>query len=269
MSHDDTDDDSFERALLRSARRDAPDAGGRERAWSRFAALTAGLAAAHGGGRHVDDPSVTAAPGRGSGALAAAKWWIIGALTGSALTFGLVGRHASVSVPTSIEPAPPRSLVSTAVPAPIQTASEPRSSPEPQPSPGIAAPVPSSRIPARAHVEKPRQALEARESSGAGAVAAPRDDASTLAAEVAALDAAQSALEAGLADEALRILARYRRDFPNGKLVPEAEATDIEALAAKGDRERAVAESNRFLERYPNAPQRARVEQLRVQAIGK
>jgi outer membrane protein assembly factor BamD (BamD/ComL family) len=86
---------------------------------------------------------------------------------------------------------------------------------------------------------------------------------------VAALDAAQSALEAGLADEALGILARYRRDFPNGKLVPEAEATDIEALAAKGDRERAVAESKRFLERYPNAPQRARVEQLRVQAIGK
>jgi hypothetical protein len=26
---------------------------------------------------------------------------------------------------------------------------------------------------------------------------------------------------------------------------------------------------NRFLERYPNAPQRVRVEQLRVQAIGK
>jgi outer membrane protein assembly factor BamD (BamD/ComL family) len=87
-----------------------------------------------------------------------------------------------------------------------------------------------------------------------------------LAAEVAALDAARGALDADAPDDALALLHRYLLGFPKGKLAPEAEVLAIEAYAKKGDRLLLTREATRFLDRYPKAPQRTRVEQLCAEA---
>jgi outer membrane protein assembly factor BamD (BamD/ComL family) len=86
----------------------------------------------------------------------------------------------------------------------------------------------------------------------------------SLGAEVAALDSVRAALSRSDPDEALSLLRSYLRTFPEGKLLPEARVARIEALAVKGDRAHAASEATRFLEQYPTAPQRARVEALRT-----
>jgi hypothetical protein len=87
-----------------------------------------------------------------------------------------------------------------------------------------------------------------------------------LAAEVAALDVARSALDLGLPGEALSLLGRYVRDFPKGRLMIEAEVMEIEALAESGERGRVASRASDFLERHPEAPQRDRVARLRSEA---
>jgi outer membrane protein assembly factor BamD (BamD/ComL family) len=81
------------------------------------------------------------------------------------------------------------------------------------------------------------------------------------------LDEARRAL-VDAPDDALAALRAYEREFPRGRLAPEAAVTKIEALAAKGMRDRVLTEAARFLRRYPQAPQRARVEELRAEAAG-
>jgi outer membrane protein assembly factor BamD (BamD/ComL family) len=85
---------------------------------------------------------------------------------------------------------------------------------------------------------------------------------STLAAEVARLDAARTALEIGAFDEALRLVTRFHRDFPNGELATEADVLRIEALSARNDQAGARREAARFLERHGNDPHADRVRQI-------
>jgi len=59
--------------------------------------------------------------------------------------------------------------------------------------------------------------------------------AASLAREVAALDAARTALAVGANASALRQIERYHRDFPAGELAADADVVAIEALAADGD----------------------------------
>jgi hypothetical protein len=82
---------------------------------------------------------------------------------------------------------------------------------------------------------------------------------STLAAEVAALDAAR---KAGSADETLRLVDRYQYDFPAGELTADAEVVAMEALSAKGERDELALRAARFLARYPNDPHAAEVRRL-------
>jgi hypothetical protein len=243
MSFIDRSDDEFERALLRSACRDVPDAGAGERAWSRFAALMAGVATTIGVPKSVSGPTGTAgSAGRFARGVVAAKWLVVGAIGGSAVTFALVRGHAAAPAPaTSVAPTSTVGLPSAVV------------------APRLAPAEPSGWVAPESHPK-------AHASPTRAFAPAPRDEASSLAAEVAALDVARSALDSGTPDDALAVLRRYLRDFPKGKLLPEAEVMGIEALAAKGDRARVTQEATRFLERYPNAPQRTRVEQLRTEA---
>lgn len=259
MSFIDRGDVEFERALRHSARRDAPAADATARAWSRFALRLATSA-------KLESPeSVAASPAarpvsRFRNAVATAKWVVLGAIGGSAVTFALVGRHAGPPA-RAISPGLPSSLRDPSADAPGEAAPSPREALPPQPG-ASAASVPSvlpSPGPALARRAPPLPNVPRR------GLAAPLE-ASTLAAEVAALDAARSALDAGAPDDALALLHRYLLDFPKGKLVPEAEVLAIEACAEKGDRLRVTREATRFLERYPNAPQRTRVEQLRREA---
>jgi hypothetical protein len=60
-----------------------------------------------------------------------------------------------------------------------------------------------------------------------------------LAAELAALKAAQSSLASGDAASTLRLVRDYRRAFPGGRLKQEATMLEIEALLRLGEREKA------------------------------
>jgi hypothetical protein len=84
MDHGDSD---FERALLRSASGDAPLAGACERAWSR---LCAAMAVAPRPGRCHWAVRRRWGASRSDGSLGAASkatWWLLGAITGSAVTW--------------------------------------------------------------------------------------------------------------------------------------------------------------------------------------
>jgi|CZKU01.1.fsa_nt_gi hypothetical protein len=269
----DRGDDEFERALLRSASRDAPDAEETQRAWSRFAGAMASLAPPATGPRAGHVPPVTGSVGRWSRVANATTWLAIGAIGGCAVTFALVGRRGEA--PTVSAPARSSAAPATASPPriatwPLTQAAPPGSAlPAPQPSARVGSSSSTSRSGDHRLAQRPGELARTHDSPASGRAASSDGDDSTLAAEVAALDAARSALDLGMTDDALALLRRYPRDFPSGKLVPEAEVMGIEALAAKGEHAEATREANRFLERYPSAPQRGRVEKLRAEEAQK
>jgi len=269
MSFIDRGDDEFERALLRSAIHDMPDPRASERAWRRFAALMGGVAMTLRVPERISAPPATAGSvGRFWRSVAAAKWLVVGAIGGSAVTFALVGGHAAPPVLATSVALTSTTRPPSAISAPPLTPMAPSMwiAAESQPSPSVASTSSAARSSDHALARRAVRDTEALGPPTRGVAPATRDEASSLAAEVAELDMARSALDARTPDDALAALRRYLRDFPKGKLVPEAQVMGIEALAAKGDRARVSKEATRFLARYPNAPQRTRVEQLRAEA---
>jgi hypothetical protein len=254
MSSTGKSDDDFESALLRSASCDAPDADASERAWMRFATMTAMITGAGMAHRAPSiGPRTTARVDRLVRAMTAAKWVVIGAIGGGAATLVLVSRRAPAQRPTPY--ALMAHTVDVGAPAPVVTP------PTVQAEPAVAV------ISVHAGTDLVTALLPSHLPARASAVGStPPAEPSSLAAEVAALDAARRSLDTGAPDETLTILARYLQEFPKGKLVPEAEVMAIEVRAAKGDRARVVREATRFLQRHPTAPQRTRVEQLRTEA---
>ena len=93
-------------------------------------------------------------------------------------------------------------------------------------------------------------------------MSAPAPPHSTLAAQVSLLDTARSALAAGAYAEALSLAERYRTEFPNGELAPEAEVVAIETLVERAERQPAALRAARFFARYPGDPHSARVKWL-------
>jgi outer membrane protein assembly factor BamD (BamD/ComL family) len=85
---------------------------------------------------------------------------------------------------------------------------------------------------------------------------------STLAAEVALLDAVRAKIAAAAYDEALRGVEQFHRSFPAGELAPDADVLALEALAQKGDHSELDRRAARFLARYPADPHAARVRGL-------
>lgn len=82
-------------------------------------------------------------------------------------------------------------------------------------------------------------------------VALPRPAPDRLAQEVAFLERATSALHAGQASAALKVLAEYQRKFPNGLLALERSAARAQALCALGRQSDAQAELSRLPEQSP------------------
>jgi hypothetical protein len=82
---------------------------------------------------------------------------------------------------------------------------------------------------------------------------------STLAHELAALDAARAKLADGDAKNALALLDIYGESFPHGHLALEAEVLRIDALAKNGQGEAARRRASAFLRRHPTSVLASRV----------
>lgn len=160
-----------------------------------------------------------------------------------------------VAPPSSASPrpavtAPNEAQPSNAVARPVE--------PAPPPQPVVAAvealPGPDSLAPAEVapEVEPPRPSGRA----ASGSSSAP---ASTLSAELKLMTAAQSALEAGQARRALRLLERHRRRFASGALAEEREAARVETLCRLGRHAAARRAAERFANRFVGSPRIARV----------
>jgi hypothetical protein len=83
--------------------------------------------------------------------------------------------------------------------------------------------------------------------------------ADSIAAQVAALDAAQRLLASGDANGCLRALDRLTRDYPRTPLAQEATVLRVEALAASGRKAEARALASRFLAEHPDSPYATRL----------
>lgn len=259
-------DAEFERSLLESARGDAPPHDVR-RAWERFAgAWSLAAGPTHGDLAHAAT-DVTAARGRAAATgvtlpatrATAMRWLLVGLVGGGAITATVMSRQRREQ-PVF---APP---VVAAPTAPLLDGVSRRREPAAADSvPAVRAerPLdrPASPSPSRVRRSPPRRGVV--DAVGEGQ---PEDrlasSSSTLAAEVARIDAARDANAAGNYDEAVRLVERYHRDFPRGALAPDADVVALEAVAAQADRVEVARRAALFLARYPADPHAARVKSL-------
>jgi len=234
------DGDPLERELLEAGAEERPSAEARRRTLAALGLTGLGAGATGGAAGVIATPAgrtvltriarrmgigVTVAIGIGLG------WMGLRAGTPSAST------SPSVSVAVSAAPAAPLA-------ASVQETIAPPAS---QPA-GVAsvAPAPSATAPRRAP---------------ASATPSANEDLG-LAAEVAALERARSALGSGDASQALRALDDYQRAFPRGTLGQEATVLRIEALARSGNAAGARALADRFLAANPSSPYAHRIRHL-------
>ena len=180
-------------------------------------------------------------------ASAAATSWSVKAWFAAGVVVGAAATGVTV-LTTQSDPAQPptQSAVVAPVPTPPAREATPPSPPaEPAVAPSQPAAAPPEAAPAPKVSTKPRPSgtTQSKEPSAA----------STLSEEVAALDAAQTALQAGSPGRALRLLDAHAARFPRGRLGLEAEVVRIQALARAGNRAAAAARARGFLERHPNS----------------
>jgi TolA-binding protein len=86
--------------------------------------------------------------------------------------------------------------------------------------------------------------------------------ASTLTLQIAALDHARGALNAGDSPRARRLVDAYEAEYPDGAFTQEAEVVRIDALIREGNRDGAERVAKRFFAAYPRSPHAARVRGL-------
>jgi hypothetical protein len=233
-------DAAFERRLLESARGDTQPRDV-EQAWARFSGSLGAVLADHDGaaGRL---PTRAAEVGARAGRAAAVKWILVGAIAGSGATGALLmGRRHAADERPAVERIAPR-----------ETIEAPEAAGRPEP----VSPV----LERAAAAETPRGAKHqlARAGGPAHRAATP----STLAEQVSRIDTARVAIASDDYDEAMRLIARYHDDFPDGALAPDADVVALEAAAAKHDGAEVARRAASFLARYPNDPHTARVEWL-------
>ncbi|HWZ93336.1 MAG TPA: hypothetical protein VNW92_30960 [Polyangiaceae bacterium] len=119
---------------------------------------------------------------------------------------------------------------------------------EPVPTAGEAAPSASSPSPVLASAA-PRAAR-----------AEPSDG--RLSKEVKALELAHQALAAHDPSSALRLLDRYRREFPSGALGSDATVLRVQALLAAGDRATAQRLADAYSTAHPDTPYARRIQDI-------
>jgi hypothetical protein len=258
-------DGAFERELLESARGDRAGDEAVQAAWSRFA-LALGATATLAGAETMHRVQ---GPKLGAGGHAALRWIALGALGGGLVTAALVavlsGRGGSPkSVPSAALSSAPLSSVTrpspeVAVPSPV--ALNPKGEePSARTSPA------GERADAQEVTSRPGASTRrgGAPAPASGAVATSRTNArpgtsSSLAAEIALLDAARGASRAGEFERALAILARYRREHARGELRRESDVLTLETLFLRGDHDAATRLARHFLEAFPGDPHAAYV----------
>jgi hypothetical protein len=260
MSFSDRDQE-FERALLSSAQADDPPAETRAEvtahAWSRFSAHAAVIGdalrgevrseGAAGTGEHARSAAVRRMA-RPMATVVRWRWLLVGALGGGVVTGALFVLRPPMKV----------------LPQEVGAGEQPP--PVPGRAPTLTVTVPVSPAPRIA--ERPAVRREARRRAQIGRASAEPTVAeaapSTLAAEVAALDAARAAAAAGRFQEAVRLIGRYHYDYPMGELAADAEVIAIEALEADHDRPEMTRRAWRFVQQHPDDPHAARIKRRLV-----
>ncbi len=242
-----------ERMLLRAGRV-SPPPGSMEAAW---ASAAAALAAS---------PTPAEQPASGGGATTAmkasspglAKAWLLSCLlglglvaVGAAVFHGLHPRAVSRAVPSAFAPpsvsgdpaiAPSNGAPDSAIgffPRAIKPETE-REEPTPATS-------------------SERRSDRAKRSAGA---ARSDSDGPNVSTELAMLDEARRAMNAGDPAHARSTLAAYRAKFPNGVMAPEASVIRIDVLERAGEREAATRLASQFLQTDPGSVYVARVRSI-------
>ena len=249
--------------ILRSAEEDLPRA-----ADERQDKILAAIATASTVGTAAT--ATVAAVSRADGVVRIAKW--------AAPLLGVVAAATFAVVSSSRAPAPSSSEGSASAPAAVtsETRSEAQHPSEPAPAvpgmrvedlPTAAAPAqrPAPRLDEnRAH---PSASGARDESSGAATgihsgreareIAPPAEP--NIDAEIAAIDKARGALTTERPAEALARVQTYRSTFAAPHFADEADAIEVQALAALGRKDEARRKGEEFLTRRPRSPYAQRV----------
>ena len=247
-------DSEFERTLLQSARGDSPPMTCAMPGRGSPAHWADGVEA-----RDRRQPDRRQSGGRARPSLARRRpdgrheMAIVGCDGGSAATAAVMLRvrtEATLAPTTAVvqEPTPPANVVRTSALPSRAIAAD-------------AAPPSLETTPLSPLARRPRRTGRGHARARQDAIAAEGSD-STLAAEVSRIDAARTANAAGDYDEAVWLIARYHRDFPDGALAPDADVVALEAVAAKRDRPETARRAALFLSRYPDDPHTEKVKRL-------
>lgn len=224
--------------LVAAEREAAPDSAADARVW-------AGIE--H---RLVHGPPPPALPPPGAGlTLTAIK--LIGGLL---LTAGAVGGAIALA---GVEE--PVATLAPALPPLAARADEPADIPAPRlvPPPG---PVAVQRSEAPAATPDPQlRARPVKTVKTGPADAAPPAVKLDLEAELRLVAGIRAALRRGDTAAALKAIAEHKRDFPDGALVQERSAHEVEAVCAAGRGDEARALADAFVRRWPESTHRARV----------
>jgi hypothetical protein len=245
----------LERTLLGSAEADGPTPAETERAWREFRASAGALAALS------SSPPTPSAPLSSSPTPNARRAWFTAPRARALqwLSIGAIGGGSLVAFWRPLEPSaepPPPLPVTLVMPAPGELA------PDAESGPAASLPAPPA-APLRARpAGPPPRSPHPRRTAASPASGRAAASVSHLAREVAALDAARTALAIGANAEVLQQIEEYHRQFPGGALAADADVVAIEALAAEGNPVALARAVQRFLRHYPRDPHVARVREL-------
>jgi len=259
----------LETRLLRHAREERPPDGNADRV---LAALGIGTAAATAGtmASGAAAGSAAAKPVVGWLAGSVAKWIAIGSTCGVAAIGAAVHLHARTSerdlstarAQSHVERSEGLARAEPGVAAhtpPAALRDEPGSGADQ----GPAALDPASRAPAARPAPQIAPGPSRAAPLPAGVTGSQVEPgAASIELEIAHLDRARAALQAGHPAEALSVLGSYDRQFGRGALAPEAQFVRIQALLASGRREAALERAQALLRSDPTGPHAARIREL-------
>jgi hypothetical protein len=172
----------------------------------------------------------------------------------TAVSTGAAPRSAETPAPTL--PPPTGSDHGSAEPTPLGASPAAPSSAAPSPA------APSVRVedlPTAAGSSQPLPRPRSENAPRPNAVATAPAAEPTIDAEIVAIDAARGALTSGHASEALARVQQYRSGFAAPHFADEADALEVQALAALGRGEEARHKAKRFLEEHAQSPYAQRV----------
>lgn len=237
--------------LLRAGATEQPRGAGMKRTLAALGVsgallTTASTASAVGGATGTAAAALTGSKAvKAVSGLLLAKWIGLGVVGG----VGLAGAAAAVSAPA----APAASMQAAPV---VERPAWPRVVASVAPAAPEVAPPPASEAAAPPAPSIPVSGLVADRAEPELDLGAP------LAAEVAFVDRARSALAAGRAEQGLAQLAGYEREFPEARLLPEVLFLRLETCERLGRRTEARAAAGRLVDGFPKSPHAARARQL-------